>query len=271
MDDGGFSAFAQFPAEVRQLVWRYALAQSWSFSRLKRVNGGGLGLVGKLHRSVGQACREARGVMQATHELINGLGYVDFARHLFFFRDAKADRGVMQQAANGCDLLRRIRHVVLGPRDWPRLWHSLETMGSRCAELRALVVVAPWFDPAAILEAHGGSPEAAFEALDVAPYEAWGPLFRTTPLEIAPGIAALLAAVEHGGASNAERLSQYRERLDRAVQLIPSNVDELDNAYGRTRVALHKVEQAIVGFAGATPSLYLRTREELMSCPETRG
>ncbi|KAL2134816.1 hypothetical protein VTI74DRAFT_10712 [Chaetomium olivicolor] len=259
--DRTFPLFPQFPPEIRQHIWRSALAQCWSVSQPRRVVGqaGGVKLVGTIHRAIGQACREARSVMQTTHTHVHGLGWIDFGRHLFFFRDAKADRGLMQQATDG--LLAHIQHMALNPRDWVRLWYTVDVIKNRCTALRALIVVAPWFEPPAGALTAAGPESAAWEALDVAPYEDWGPLFRTTPTEV--DVSALIDAIERP-AANASRNAQYRARLDQAVQLLPGDIDQIDNAYGRTRAALQRLDQAVRTFAGVTPRLYLRTKNELL-------
>lgn len=253
-----FPPFPRFPPEIRQNIWRVALAQCWSFTRLKRHDRR-VKLVGKVNQAVAEACREARAVMRITHTKIDDLGWIDFARHLFFFRDAKFDRSLMQRVADRYDLLAHIQHIVLNPRDWPQLWHTFDIIKSCCSSLRSLVIVAPWFKPPPAT--------ATYEELDVAPYEDWSQVICHTPTEI--DVVPLLEAIERGGAANAAWKAQYLAKLDQVVQCLPDNLPEIENAYGRTRAALLELEQAVRGFHGRTPSLYIRTRDEL--CLGTGG
>ncbi|KAM4066401.1 hypothetical protein HRG_000508 [Hirsutella rhossiliensis] len=244
----GFPLFAQLPPEIRQHVWRLALAQRWAVTSLKRHRGR-VRLVGAVPRAVPQSCREARAVMQASCAHVDGLGWLDFARHLFFFRDARADRGLMMQ--QHVDVLARVQHMVLNPRDWPQLWHSLAQVKTRCPSLRSLVLVGPWFEPPAAA--------ASYADIDQAPWEDWSPLFRGSPTEL--DVAPLLDALEHGRAANAAWMAAYAARLDRAARLLPDGVDEIENVYSRTRAALRELEETLRAFPNATPSLQKETSD----------
>ncbi|KAM4057690.1 hypothetical protein HRG_009317 [Hirsutella rhossiliensis] len=259
MMDCTFPLFPRFPLEIRQQIWRTALAQYWSFTKLKRAGGGGVKLVGEVHRNVGQSCREARAAMQTTHAETRALGWVDFGRHVFFFRDAKFDRGLMTALEHDGDdeILPLVQHVVVNPRDWSRLWETIDVIKSRCASLRTLVVVAPWFDPADMPASHS--------ALSYAPYEDWGQVYDKTPTEMQ--LSPLRDAIERGAAANSARNDEYRAKLDEAAAQVTDddNVEAFEHVFGRTRLALQKLEQAVQEFPSTKPRLYLRTKEELIS------
>lgn len=256
MTDCTFPLFYKLPTEIRQQIWRTALSHCWSFTTLRRAGNRRVKLVGEVHRSIGQSCREARAAMQTTHAETKALGQVDFERHVFFFRDAKFDRSLMTTMVHDDDddILPLMQHVVVNPRDWPRLWETIDVIKRRCTSLLTLVVVAPWFDPADMPASHS--------ALSWAPYEDWGRVFDKTPTEM--DLAPLRDAIEHGAAANSDRNGEYRAKLDdAAAHVTDDNVAAYEHVFGRTRLALQRLEQAVGEFPRTRPGLYLRTREEL--------
>jgi hypothetical protein len=260
--DNKFPLFPRFPPEIRQTIWRFALAQCWSFTGLQRRDrrvklNRRVKLVGVVHRAVTQACREAHAVMRNMHTNIDALGWIDFSHHLFFFRDAKFDSSLMQRVAARHGLLAHIQHMVLNPRSWPQLWYTVDIMKSCCTSLCTLVIVAPWFKPPPA--------DATYKEIDLAPYEDWSQLFCQTPTEI--NVVPLLEAIERRSAANAVWIAQYRAKLDQVVRRLPDNMPEWENTYGRTRAVLQKLEKAVQGFPDRIPTLYLRTRDELYVRP----
>lgn len=259
--DCTFPLFPQFPLEIRQQIWRTALSHYWSFTKLRRAGGGRVKLVGEVRRNVAHSCREARAAVETTCKETKTLGWVDLGRHVFFFRDAKFDRGLMTATEHGGDdedILSLVQHMVVNPRDWSHLWGTIDVIKRRCASLRTLVVVAPWFDPADMPASH--------DPLSFAPYEDWGQVFDKTPSET--DLSSLRDAIERGAAANSARNDEYRAKLDEAAaQVTDDNVAAFEHVFGRTRLALQKLEQAVQEFPGTKPRLYLRTREELLSPP----
>lgn len=249
-----FPLFPQLPPEIRQEIWHIALWHSWSFTKLKRINRR-LKLASKVSRETSQSCREARTVMQLTHVNIMALGgWIHLERRLFFVRDLKYDRRLLEKADYYCEILACVQHLVINPRDWAYLWDTVDIIKSRCTSLRSLIIVAPWFDPADMPASHSPS--------SWAPYEDWGQLFRDTPAEL--DLLPLLDDIESGVAVNSSRNAQYRTRVNEAAQQVPNDVAQFEHVFGRTSRALRRLEEAARVFPVIKPTLYLRTKAELV-------
>jgi hypothetical protein len=180
--------------------------------------------------------------------------WIDFGRHVFFFRDVKFDRSIMLTADEHCQLLSRVQYLVLNPRDWAHLWDSVNLLKTRCTALRALVIVGPWFQPADM--------PASMDPMDYAPYEDWGQLFKDTPAEM--DLSRLLYDIHRDAAANGARNAEYRARVDDAVRQVPDDVPRHEHAFGRVQLALQRLEQAVQEFPGTKPNVHLRTKEELV-------
>lgn len=261
MDAGEtFSLFSRLPSEVRHGIWRCALLMAeWSLSKAEIRKGRRLMLRGRRRdQSVSQACHEARHVSRLVYTRVPGVGWLNTARHLFFFRDAKAHAKLMTRVADRHDLLRHIEHMVVNPGDWPHLWETLGVVKAHCTALRTLVVVAPWFVPDATTEY---DPDVDWAA----PWEDWTEVFCKSSADV--NSQPLLDAIEYGADTNTRRLAQYRDRLDQAVERLPdplpNHMRHIDSIFWRTREALQRLQLLVRDFGDGGVALYLRTVAEL--------
>lgn len=253
-----FPLFSRLPIELRFLIWEYA-SELTEWSILKpRLYRGGISLRGRQATSLDPTSEEALRVIQFKHTYIPGLGWLNLRRSLIFFRDFDATPCLKHIATHGQVFLGRLHHVVLNPRDWARLFESIEVLRDGCPLLQTLVVVAPWFVPKDTTEY---DPYTDW----LSPYENWSALFKRSPEEV--NTIELLDAIEDGIEANRVWLADYHRLLDQAVerlpQPLPSWARPVDNTYWRTQYGLLKLLKALLKFQNRKPNLYLRTVEQL--------
>lgn len=255
--DNTFTLFPKLPNELRQQIWHEALTQQWTVSGFIRTNGK-IKMVGRFHRDVPQSCTEARYIMQQSHTNVEPLGWINFDRHLFFFRDTRFDRQLMSQLSERHDLFRHIQHVVLYPSNWSYLWTTISFIMGQCRSLRSLVLIAPWHDPIHI-------PDTP-EAIDIIPYEDWSPLFRKSPNNL--DLAMLLQDIDNGPEHNEARHAMYLDRLQHAVARSGHDPDDLDAPYARTRLLAQRATQEVgqLCYQDKATQVYLRRHEDIAIC-----
>lgn len=256
----GFPVFQKLPPEIRHYIWRMALTAEWSFTAFSRVNRR-LSVIGKVHhRAVSQACHEARQVMHLTHTKVDGLGWFDFSRHLFFFRNVHSGRGsLMPQVPENYNIYPYIQHIVLNPRSHTHLMDAAHFIASRCTSLRTVVIIGPWFVPTATDQYDPNE-----DWLD--PYEDWSDVTaRLMELDLQP----LLDAIEHRSSENDAWMSWYFSRLDQAVRRLPTplpeHLDLIDNVFWRIRSTLEQLQLFFSRSYNVSPRLYLRTVAQMRS------
>ncbi|RJE18315.1 hypothetical protein PHISCL_09342 [Aspergillus sclerotialis] len=256
-----FPAFQKLPPEIRHYIWRMALTAQWSFTTFHRVNKS-IKAVGKFHnRAVSQACHEARQIMHSTHTKVDGLGWFDFTRHLFFFRDIESSRGsLVQQIAYNYNLYPYIQHIVLNPRSQAHLMDAACFIADRCNLLRTIVIIGPWFIPTATDQY---DPDEDW--LD--PYEDWSDVTVKSLIEL--DLQPLLDAIEYRGSENDAWISWYLSRLDQAVRRLPTPLPEHleldDNVSWRIQNTLEQLQLLFGGSYNISPRLYLRTVAQMRS------
>ena len=256
-----FPAFQKLPPELRHYIWELALTGEWSVTTFcrsrKRIK-----VVGKItHRAISQTCHEARQVMSRTHTKVDGLGWFDFTRHLFFFRDTQSRRGsLMRQIEANYDLYPHIQHVVLNPRDNFHLFDTAYFIAVHCTSLRTVVLVGPWFVPTATDQYE---PETDW----LAPYEDWSNVTARPSKEL--DLLPLLDAIEYRGSENDAWISWYRSRLDQAVRRLPTPLPGhlvfIDNVSYRIRGTLERMQVLFRSPKNLSPRLYLRTVAQMRS------
>lgn len=230
-----------------------ALAECWSCTKLCRANRR-FKMIGKIATEIGCTSGEARALRRSLCVYEAGLdAWIDHSRHVFYFRDLAFDRGLIKGADERFGLLSRIRHMIINPRDWPRLWDIISLLATRCQSLETLVIVAPWFTIAEVLGAGFG--------MDYAPYEDWGPIFDQSPNEL--NLRRLFRDIADGGVGNAMRNAQYLAQLEEACQLIPDTMDVDEHVLGIILIALQKLEDKVSKFTTTKPRLYLRSVAQL--------
>ncbi|KAF7551450.1 hypothetical protein G7046_g7714 [Stylonectria norvegica] len=252
MSNGSFTNFPRLPPEIRQQIWQHALAQqAWSFSKPSRHKRQ-IKLLGKVHRPVGRACREARAVMRLTHTRLDLWGWLDFSRHLFFFRDSSFDKGLMMRIDERYGLLNHIQHIVVNARDWPNMWDTWDVVRNRCPMLRTMVIIGPWLEPNVDMDE---------DEMQIAPWEDFDPLFRNgAPTEAA--VLPLLRAIDQGNAAEAARTAEYVNRLDQVTRRLPTEWQNLDNFWQRQEVTVQRLQGLILEFPCRT-GLYLRRGDQI--------
>ncbi|KAM0280529.1 hypothetical protein ACHAQH_003974 [Verticillium albo-atrum] len=213
-------------------------------------------MIGKIHRSqVGNACRESRTVMKSKYVLCERYGWIDFNKHLFFFRDDKFDGGILKNVGEKQGLLEHVQHIAIHPREWWRTVDTFELLRKHCRQLRTVVVIGPWLEPFA---------PGWKEELGYAPDEDFAPIFSQSPAEME--LTELFNAIDGDYAAELARRSQYKARLDELMVHIREVFDdEQDSSWYYTRRLVHLIEERdMAGFPGL-PRLFLRRRDELCS------
>lgn len=246
-----FTRFKTLPPEIRNLIWQFALTQSWSFVKPTRVKQC-IKLRGTMHRNIGKSCREARAVMTRTHTFIDTLGWIDFGRSVFFFRDEAFSKHLMRQLEDRHGLITQIQHLLIYPRDWSQVFDTVRLAKSLCTSLRTLVVVAPWIRPP--------PPLASFEQLDIAPYEDWSPII-TSPNQF--DYLTLTKTIEENKSEFI--IHEYRVELEDAVSQLPAYLymDIMDNTWLRMLDTLNSLESVVKSFPNSPPTLHLLNKIDL--------
>ncbi|KAK7225080.1 hypothetical protein V2G26_013083 [Clonostachys chloroleuca] len=254
-----FHFFSKLPPELRQKIWSVALVEPWSCSKFSRISRR-VKIVGDLHRTVGQVCVEARAAMHRVSTYIEPFGWINFNRHLFFYRDIPFERRLMEQVDRDCDIYHHIQHLVLNPSHWKSMMESLLFISARCPSIKSLVLIGPWQDPADF-------PDTP-EGLDIVAYEDWSPLFRLSPTEI--DLESLFQDIDRGLAGNDEKGAQYRARLDYACSRCDQHCPEFEQVYKRTRIGLERAEAIVRGFRGKQPHIHFRRFDQVALAREGR-
>ncbi|KAJ6000338.1 hypothetical protein N7481_000747 [Penicillium waksmanii] len=252
--------FPRLPPEIRILIWEQALAQQWSYTNFHRVKKR-IKISGKCHqKQISRVCREARWAMERRATKVEGLGWFDFERHLFFFRDLESSRLLMLSLFVHVEL-HQIQHVLINPRDASELMHTMDFLSTHFRSIRTIVAVGPWFTPP---DRTGPfDPDQDFICtMD----NDWSRVISKSPTEI--NLVPLLDAIQNGREDNKAHLAQYRSALshdvDRLPDQLPPNLQLLDHCSWRYRTWLDKMHGYCQNsIAPHPPGLFLRTREEL--------
>lgn len=254
-----FTLFSSLPPEIRHQIWQHALT-NWSITHFCRDGtSGGIKLSGRLPRSVSHACREARAVMQLTHQPTDRFGWIDFSRHIFSFRDHRFDDAIMKEVAEKHDVMARVQHIILHPRESSGRGDTLVVVQAHCRALQTVVIIGPWIEQPPSL----WSSEFLGSTLDGDPprdIRDWLP----TEVDLTP----VLRAIETGEVVMAPWGAEYRVRLGRTISI--ENFGRLffmglatSNMWRRNRVIA--VAEALEGTIADTGRIYLRRRDEM--CP----
>lgn len=251
--------FSRLPPELRLHTWNLALTSEWSCTNFHRVKRR-IKISGKTHhRAISRACREARQAMEAKFTQVRGLGWFDFDRHLFFFRDVEASRGLMKCILDRHDLIPHIRHVLINPRGQPELIDTIKLLIKTCTSIRTIVAVAPWSAPY-----RPGRFNLDQDLIN--PYETWSRVICKSPTEL--DLASLLDAIKHRGKENDACIAQYRVQLsqdvDRLPDVFPVGFQAIDHKSWRNRQTLDRLQNLCKeSITSPSPKLFLRTVEEV--------
>lgn len=276
-----FSLFPKLPTETRIHIWDLAIQQApWSCSRVRwtHTTAPGRGkrvpkLVGTHNRSIAHVSREARDAVQrASTPFPAELGSLALGRHLFFFNDTAADRGLMAAVDKRYGLFERVRHVVLMPRCWSKCVKTLDFLVERCRALETLVVVAFWGEPPR-LPAH----------IDELAVSCWldrdeNPLLDGVPPDYSPDdldLEGLVDKIDQGRAAADEDLARYRDGVEGAAAATPTELDGDVLTSGdddrltwiSTRRRLRMLDVRVRKFKPSAPSVILLRLDELMPRP----
>ncbi|PFH58185.1 hypothetical protein XA68_14042 [Ophiocordyceps unilateralis] len=150
--DGRFTLFPKLPPELRREIWRFALDKNLTvtgFRRGKDDEEKPIYAVGQLPSDVGQSCYEARVVMRASHVLVEGLGWIHFARHIFLYHGLLEDERLIDDVDECYHLFSRIQHLILdiNPHRCDQLFNFIDTLRGSGVQLRSLIFVSPPIDP----------------------------------------------------------------------------------------------------------------------------
>ncbi len=216
---GEFPRFPDFPAEVRQHIWRIALTDTWSYTSFKR-DGRRVKGVGQISSmAAGQACREAREVMKLTHTRVEAtwstryhqgpmfLAYINFDRHLFITRDLGSDLGLLRSILQH-EILTHAQHLLLYAQDHYEQIQTIRAFSRYCPQISNLAVICPWYDRTLM-----DIPD------DIMPWENWSPLFRKSPREL--DLAPLLRDIDSGIPNNFYKRAFQQEKNEEAVAAFP--------------------------------------------------
>jgi hypothetical protein len=214
--------FPDFPAEVRQHIWRIALTDTWSYTSFKRDSRRvkGVGQISSM--AAGQGCREARGVMKLTHTRVEAtwstcyhrgpmfLTYINFDWHLFIARDLESDLGLLRSIFQH-KILTHAQHILLYARDHRAQVQAMRAISQYCPQMSNLVVISPWLDRTLI-----DIPD------DIMPFENWSPLFRKSPREL--DVAQLLRDIDGGIPNNIYAKAMCQEKCEEVVAAFPNRL-----------------------------------------------
>lgn len=142
--------FADFPAELRLVIWRHALA------RRSILNPVGLKcLLFSDAPAISQSCHEAREMVRATHRLVTlprphhsraktGNGrlsvWLDFSSTVILLGSAAAATSLLS-LTHYCDLF---RHVAVVWSDFSLLFNLGRTLAQQCPSLETLTLILPF-------------------------------------------------------------------------------------------------------------------------------
>lgn len=254
-----FPSFTKLPPELRDKIWQDAVDGDWSYSHFWRGVGPQprMELVGKICRSqAGDVCRESRAVMKSTYTWWERYGWIDFNKHLFFFRDDKFDWGMLEHVGETLGLFEHVQHITLCPRAWWRATDTFELLSKHCRQLRTVVIIGPWLGPLV--------PGREEEDVEFRPQDEFGPVFSQSPAEM--DLTALFEAFDGDYAAEIARMDQYKAKLDEIVVRVRRLLgDAEDSSWYHARRVLHLIEERDMPKFPSPPRLFLRWREEL--CP----
>lgn len=256
-----FDLFPRFPPEIRLLVWEYALALKWTCTNFHRVKQR-IKTSGKnYHKEIGRVCREARQVMKNRLTEVERLGWFDFERHLFFFRDLEASRGLMKYMFDHFDLKPFVQHILINPRDAAESYDTIKFVTENCNSICTIVIVAPWFTP------YRTGPFDVTKDF-ICSYEDWSRVICKSPTEL--NLEPLVNAIHFRARENDACLKRYRSRLSQDVarlpDQLPSHLRFLDHESWRTRKRLNDLQALCASsIAPSPPKIFLRTREEVLN------
>lgn len=255
-----FPSFVKLPLELRMDVWRHAMDGGWSCSHFRRGtrHRPGIKMVGNIHRSrAGDACRESRALMKSTHVWTERYGWLNFTKHLFFFRDDKFDGSILSHVGEKQGMLRHVQHIVLQPREQWRMWDTMDVLLKHCQQLRTIVVIFPFVDT---------FQPGWRETLDISPWQDFGSVFRKSPAEL--DLTELYEDIEGDYAIEVRRRDHHKARIEELLVYVREVYNDEEYCYSSYQLSdIRQWEQDMQKFT-VPPRLFLRRTRDGVSPAE---
>jgi hypothetical protein len=252
--DTAFTLFPKLPPEIRVAIWDLAVEQTWSFSTV----------AGNLNSGVSQSCGEGRVVAQRNCVWIESLGYINFKRHIFFFRGLSPESADLESFLPRHNVFAQMQYICVDPTSKRHLIHTVRFIKLHCPSLKALIVIAPWPMPPhpddvnEVLDIAAGDP-GNWGYTSVSSDEDWGAAFDRSPTEM--DIKSLLDALDRGHAANEARNAEYKALLHPTANML--FVQNRWNVYIQILMTLRSLGEEMKEISSERPpTIYLRSPEQ---------